>query len=290
MTRAENWDLILQLCMESQDDVIDCLRIELLNDFGKLDEFSRGPNLRHLAACFRSFLRDGKRENIPPAIPHKPVIFFPATSGSNLLNLLPVAQEARRRDLLGGIVTAAAVQRGDPETFKEFAAVVSERTLNAQLGLGFLAGSFQRAGWRLRRLLSWLQQRDAHCALRVRQNYGAYLRMMINAERARIVCRDLLLAWQPSCILSTSDFYPFEFQFIWQARKLGIPTSLLQHGEPNDVVLWPTYAETFLAWGESYREKIRSRRAPDRPDPSFFERHLFCLRLVETTHQPPACR
>lgn len=262
MNRAENWELILQLCKESQDDVIDCLRVELLNDFGKSDAFSQGPNFRHLAACLRSFLPRSKAGEIPAAAPHKPVIFFPATSGSNLLNLLPVAQEASRRNMLGGIVTGEAVARGNPGAFKEFSPVVSERMLNARLGIGFLAGSLRRAGWRLRRMIKWLQKRDAYYARRVRQNYGMYLRLMVNAERARIVCRELLSQWQPSCILSTSDFYPFEFQFIWQARKLGIPTSILQHGETNDVVIWPTYADTFLAWGESYREQLRSRGAP----------------------------
>lgn len=263
MTRAENWDLVLQLCKESQDDVIDCLRIELLNDFGKTEEFSRGPNVRHLTSCFRSFFPRLKSEKIPPATPNKPVIFFPATSGSNLLNLLPVAQEAKRRGLLGGIVTGEAVRRGNPQALEEFFPVVTERTLNAQLGLGFLPGSFRRAVKRFRQMVGWLEQHDAHCARRVRQNYGSYLRLMVTAERARIVCRNLLATWQPSCVLSTSDFYPFEFQFIWQARKLGIPTAILQHGEANDVVIWPSYADVFLAWGESYREPLFKRGAAE---------------------------
>src|SRR5882724_9503017 len=140
MTRAENWNLVLELCREAQDDVVDCLRIELLNDFGKVDAFSRGPNARYLASCFKSFLPSRKRERIPQVTTCKPLIFFPATSGSNLLNLLPVAREAKRRNLLGGIVAGEAVQRGHPSAFDEFDPVVHERTLNAQLGIGFFAG------------------------------------------------------------------------------------------------------------------------------------------------------
>ena len=261
MTRAENWNLVLQLCAEAQDDVVDCLRIELLNDFGKVDEFSRGPNKRHLAACIRSNLTRKRKPNMPPVVRHKPVIFFPAASSSNLQNLLPVAREAKRRNLLGGIVLGEAVQRGDLRVFDEFPAVVHERDLGGQIGIGFLPQSFQRAVRRLKWMIAWLRRHDAHCAKRVRQNYGSYLRLMVTAERAQITCRDLLSTWQPSGILSTSDFYPFEFQFIWQARKLGIPTSILQHGEPNDVVVWPTYADSFLAWGESYREQFLKRGA-----------------------------
>ncbi len=262
MTRAENWNLVLQLCAEAKDDVVDCLRIELLNDFGKANEFSRGPNARHVAACLRSFIPRTRRPIPPPARPHQPVIFFPAASSSNLQNLLPVAHEARRRDLLGGIVAGDAVQRGSSGMFDEFSPVVHEKDLRGALGPGFLPRSFQRAVRRLKWMIAWLRQRDAHCALRLRQNYGSYLRLMVTAERARILCRELLSAWQPSSVLSTSDFYPFEFQFIWQARQLGIPTSIIQHGEPNDVASWPTYADTFLTWGESYREQFLKRGAP----------------------------
>lgn len=263
MTRTENWNLILQLCAEAKDDVVDCLRIELLNDFGKVDAYSGGPNLRHLAACFRSFLPSKTRADLPAVIRHKPVIFFPATSSSNLQNLLPVAIEAKRRDLLGGIVTGAAVKSGSDGVFSEFSPVLREQDLNGRIGMGFLPRSLQRAVQRLNWVISWLKPRHAHHAKRIRQNYGAYVKMMITAERARIACRELLLAWQPSCLLSTSDFYPFEFQLIWQARKLGIPTAILQHGESNDVVVWPTYADTFLAWGESYREQFLKRGAPE---------------------------
>ncbi len=263
MTRAENWELILQLCKESQDDVIDCLRVELLNDFGKSDEFSRGPNFRHLAACFRSFLRRKTKTDLPTVVRRKPLIFFPATSSSNLQNLLPVALEAKRQDSLGGIVTGAAVKSGSDGVFGDFSPVLREHDLSGRIGMGFLPRSLRRAVRRLNWMIAWLKPQHAHYAKRVRQNYGAYVKMMITAERAKIACRDLLLAWQPSCLLSTSDFYPFEFQLIWQAKKLGIPTSILQHGESNDVVLWPTYADTFLAWGESYREQFLKRGAPE---------------------------
>ncbi len=261
MTRAENWNLVLQLCAAAQDDVFDCLRIELLNDLGKVDAFSRGPNGRHLAACVRTFFPGKRKPALPQVVPHQPVIFFPAASSSNLQNLLPVARAAKGRNLLGGIVLGEAVQRGNLSVFDEFSPVVSERNLGGRIGVGFLPQSFRRAGRRLKWMLAWLQARDAHCAIRVRQNYGAYLRLMVTAEWAQLVCRNLLATWQPSCVLSTSDFYPFEFQFLWQARKLGIPAAILQHGEPNDVVVWPTYADTFLAWGESYREQFLKRGA-----------------------------
>jgi hypothetical protein len=262
MTRAENWNLILQLCAEAQDDVVDCLRIELLNDFGKVDEFSRGPNLKHLAASLRACLPRKRKPLVPALTRQKPVICFPASSSSNLQNLLPVAREAIRRNLLGGIVLGEAVPRSDLGVFDEFDPVVCERDLGGQTGISFFAQSFRRAGRRLKWMIAWLHRHDPHCAKRVRQNYGSYLRLMVTAERAQIACRNFLLTCQPSCVLTTSDFYPFEFQLVWQARKLGIPTSILQHGEPNDVVVWPTYADTFLAWGESYREQFLIRGAP----------------------------
>ncbi|MFO1487477.1 MAG: hypothetical protein U1F65_03270 [Verrucomicrobiota bacterium] len=239
------------------------MRIELLNDFGKTDEFCRGPNLRYLASCFRSFSCVSATTDLPAVAPDKILIFCLAATGSNLLNLLPVAKEAQRRGLLGGIVTGEAVERTNPGAFKEFPVVVSERDLCRRVGMKFLPGSLARAIKRLNRIVRWLNVRHDHSALRVRQNFGAYLKLMVQAERSQIIWRRLLSQWKPSSILTTSDFYPFEFHLIAEAKKLGIPSAILQHGEPNDVVVWPTYADTFLAWGKSYEEQLIKRGAPE---------------------------
>ena len=259
MSRSENWKLVLELCAAAKDDIIDSTRVVLLNEFGRDEKYSDAglaSNLRELALCVKSFRPSRQSSRIPKSIPNKAALFFPALSGSNLSNLLPVAHAARQLGLLGGLVAGEAVERTNSQALNDFSPVIHQRALRGRIGVGFLPGSLCRANRRLRWMLGWLRQRNGNCARIVRKNYMGFLKLLVEAERARLTCRELLAAWQPNCVLTTSDFYPFEFQFIHQARQMGIPTAILQHGEINDVVIWPTYAQTFLAWGETYRDQL----------------------------------
>lgn len=264
MTRAESWNLILRICDETRDEVIASVRLALLNDFGKTEEFCRGDNIRELARCFRSFVSPGQKSKAvtlaPP--PGRPMIVFPGASGSNLLNLLPVAQEAHRRGKLGGIVAGNGFRSLPSNPLAEFQSVILENDLNNFAGIGFLPGSLNRAIKRLRNLIARLKGSGPHCARMVRLNYGSYLRLMVASERMAVAYKRLLSMWRPSIVLSTSDFWPAEFQACWQAKLLGIPTAILQHGAINDVCAWPTYHDVFLAWGEGFREQLLKQGAP----------------------------
>ena len=262
MTRAENWQLALRICEESGDEVIASLRIALLNDFGKTDHFSKANNFRQLAGCVKSFPPFRRKAGVCQVPPGRPMILIPATSGSNLLNLLPVAQEARRRGLLGGIVAGESFQKAGSTALSEFEHVVSETALRSLTGLGFLPKSFARAARRLKRLIVRLNNYSPHCAKRVEQNYGAYIRLMVTSEGMSIAYRQLFSMWRPSFMISTSDFWPPEFQCCWQARRVGVPTAILQHGVMSDLSVWPTYHDTFLAWGETFREQLLAQGAP----------------------------
>jgi hypothetical protein len=189
------------------------------------------------------------------------MILIPATSGSNLLNLLPVAQDARRRGILGGIVAGESFQKTGSTVLDEFEHVVSETDLRSLVGVGFLSKSLARAAGRLKRLINNLNVYNPACARRIKQNYGSYIRSMVVSEGMGLAYRQLFSMWQPSFVLSTSDFWPAEFQCCWQAKRRGIPTAILQHGVMSDVSVWPTYHDTFLAWGETFREQLLAQGA-----------------------------
>lgn len=256
MTRAENWQLVLRVCAESQDEVIASLRIALLNDFGKTDAYGKGDNFKQLFASLKAFQPLRRKASLCQPPRGKAMILFPGASGSNLLNLLPVAEEARRQGVLGGIVAGENFQTVKSAALDGFDNVVSENSLRSLAGAGFLPGSLLRAGRRLQRLIKMIARHNPHCAKRVRQNYGSYVRLMLLSEGMGLAYQKLLAHWRPSVILSTSDFWPAEFQCCWQARKLGIPTAILQHGVINDMCVWPTYHDFFLAWGDSFRDQL----------------------------------
>jgi hypothetical protein len=265
MTREENWKLVLRICEEMKDEVIASVRIGLLNDFGKTDDYASGDNFRQILSTIRTFRPLRKRLLVCQVPQHKLAILIPATSGSNVLNLLPVAQEAKRRGLLGGIIAAESFHQTGSKVLSEFDNVVSELALRSQIGPHFLPGSMVRASRRFRRLVRKINQHDSLCAKRVRQNFGYYLKWMVTSEAMSVAYRQLFAAWRPSCLLSTSDYWPAEFQCCRQAKLLGIPTTILQHGVITNPSIWPTYHDTFLAWGETFRTQLIERGAsPDR--------------------------
>jgi hypothetical protein len=259
MTRNERWELVVRICEETKDEVITSVRVALLNDFGKVDRFSSGNHARELAKCFRSFLIPMRRAQIPQVEEGRMMILFPFDSASNVQNLLPVAREAKRRGTLGGIVAGDDFRRGGSRVLSEFGPVIGERELHSLVGIGFFPAALRRARVRLKKLIARLEASDAHCALRARQNWASYIRLMVESEKMALAFRQLLSAWKPSVLFSTSDFWPFDFQCCWQAKARGIPSVIVQHGVINDVCAWPIYHDLFVAWGEAFREQLESK-------------------------------
>ena len=260
MTRAENWNLILRLCELAKDDDITSVRVALLNDFSIPEPFQPANHFRHLLGALKPFVsRDLTSRSTGRPKKTLPLILFPYASGSNLPHLAPVAREARNRGLLGLIV---AGERLRPEHLEGFDNVVSEIALWRTARKRGLAGIFQSARKKFKRIVAILEQLDPPSARRARQNYGWIFRNLVVSHAMSESFRTLLEEWEPSCVISTSDYWPFEFQLFSQARRLGIPNAMIQHGELNDVISWPTYAETFLVWGSVFQEKLLKLGAP----------------------------
>jgi hypothetical protein len=254
MTRAENWSLIQRLCEQAKDDSITAVRVALLNDFNKPEPFRPDNQIRHILASVKPFFFGGKDARpLETPITNLPLILFPYATGSNLLNLLPVAQEAKRRRLLGLVVGGHGVR---PESLSDFENVITEHKLWQMARKGGVLRIFQSAGRKFKKLVDLLERLDGQCANRVRQNYGWIFRQLVASEAMQDCFRSLLADWQPSCIVSTSDYWPLEFQLYCQAKRLNIPTSMIQHGELTSVTCWPTYADTFLVWGSVFRDKL----------------------------------
>jgi len=260
MTRAENWSLIQRLCEQAEDDAITSTRVALLNDFSK-DPFHPDNNAKHLLSCCKKFLFTGKTSARLPALPKRdrPLILFPYATGSNLLNLLPVAREAKKRGLVGLIVAGDGVE---PELLAEFDNIITEQELWGLARRQGVVQIFWTAHQKFKKLLGLLETMAPDYAHRVRQNYGLFYRHLFVAEAMRGVFQDLLAEWRPSCIISTSDYWPLECQLFCRAQLAGIPNAMIQHGEFTDVTAWPTQAETFLVWGSVFQEKLLQRGAP----------------------------
>ena len=260
-TRAENWKLIQRLCDEAKDDSITAARVALLNDFSTPEPFRPQNHFRHLLGSVKLFFARDLTSRSNQGIPKNlPLILFPYASGSNLPHLSPVALEAQRRGLLGLVV---AGERLRPENLEGFENVISEIALWRMGRKRGIARILQSARRKVKTLVELLDRMDTRCAQRVRENYGWIFRNIVVSEAVQEGFRAILSEWKPSCVISTSDYWPFEFQLFCQAQHVGIPNAMIQHGELNDVISWPPYAETFLVWGSLFRDKLQRMGAPE---------------------------
>jgi hypothetical protein len=263
MTRTEYWNLISRLCEQANDDAITSVRVPLLFESSMSETLASKHELRQfrqILGVFKSFLsRDTKSRLTAPEKKGLPLVLSSCSSASNLLNLEPVMREARERSLLGLVIAGDSVPDSSLEGYPN---VVTQRAL-WQRGKKLGIAAILRTGTsKLRHLLKLLEPMDAHLTWRVRKNYGFFLRHFVNSQVIGAGFQKVLKEWRPSCVLSGSDYWPFEFQLFCQARKFGIPNAMIQHGDLSDVTAWPTYAETFLIWGKAFEQHLIKLGAP----------------------------
>src|SRR5438132_2195768 len=159
---AELWNLILSVASYARDDLIQSLRVLLFAELSRRQERGLHGNARHLAASLWSF-RSGGRPNPIPKVQRKlPLLLLPYSSGSHMLNMLPVVREARRRGLLGGII-GGSVMAGN---LNQFDGLVTERELLGLAGGKLLPQIIQDVWRSFKRLIELFDDVDPNYALR----------------------------------------------------------------------------------------------------------------------------
>ena len=63
-------------------------------------------------------------------------------------------------------------------------------------------------------------------------------------------------------VFTTSDFWPFENQFVLSAKETGLKTYIIQHGIIVDY-WWPLDADYLFLWGDLHKEQLVGLGAPE---------------------------
>jgi glycosyltransferase involved in cell wall biosynthesis len=63
-------------------------------------------------------------------------------------------------------------------------------------------------------------------------------------------------------VVTTSDLWPFENQFIWAAKEAGLKTYVIQHGIIVEY-WWPFDSDYLFLWGDLHREHLVGLGAPE---------------------------
>lgn len=256
----ELWKEIIQLTSDSDDVVAKSLRIAA---FIWLQEFPAVDVKRQLISLLNAgsvYLR--RRRGRLPDLERGGVLFcFPHQTQSNLGNLIPVAREARRRGLLTRIVTVGPASAVELREFVGEVPVVSTRDLLSQQSVRSRGQSALATVRKYRQLSDLLERHAPSLAVGWRRNFGVFLREISTSVQMAKAFEVLLQAWKPACVVSTSDLWPLEYQFHYQASRLRIPSLVVQHGVVG-FFWWPFLADVYSMWGETFRQKMLDLGAP----------------------------
>jgi hypothetical protein len=259
LDRRADWRLICSIYQETNNDTVGALRVALLNLLSLSQSSHLLGNVFEWAKSIKSFsLRRTRLQPINLLRSGLPWIFIPYATGSNSLNLTPVVEEASRRGMLGGIVLGDTI---NPEKYLSFGPVATVSQVRSLVRTADWPTVLKRTRYAKTVLLEEFRRRDGAMAEAISKHFGIVHRAIVESEVMRIAFSRLFSQRRPSFLLSTSDFWPTEFQAFWQASTAGIHTGILQHGEFTDVVVWPTVGDTFLAWGDVYLEQLITRGA-----------------------------
>jgi hypothetical protein len=191
--------------------------------------------------------------------PRGRVLFcFPHRTNSNINNLLPVAREALRRGLLGGILTAPDLS-AELHEFVGLAPIVSAEQLLGQLSVQERVRTVARAAKAYTQITEALSRHLD--GFRLTGHRARLAREVVVSALYGSVCKRVLERWLPSCVISTSDFWPLEHQLCRQASRQQIPSLVIQHGVIDDF-WWPFVADFYCMWGDAQADQMRRLGAP----------------------------
>lgn len=220
----------------------------------------RWPDRGRVVAGLWRTLVCSPRPRFPARPPHRPLLLYAYATPSNLGQMSPVAAELARR----GWGFDAALGRG--MRAPDHAAGPEGRCLTLRqvcgwVGLRDRLACWRQAGQAAPPLLAAYQRHFPELGTglaRWRPRLRAYLTEALLYRRA---WERLLRAWQPSCVVSTSDFWPFEHTLFAEARRQQVPSLCIQHGVVG-AFWWPSEAQRLLLWGSFFRDELLALGAP----------------------------
>jgi len=186
------------------------------------------------------------------------LVCFPHRTLSNVNNMLPVAREAFRRGLVGAILTSGnlSVELAD---FAEAVPIITEQELIGQLSIPERIRNVARLARVYKEIVAALSQHSPGFRLAGRR--ASLVQMVGVSVIYASIFKRFFERWAPDCIISTSDFWPFEHQLCCQAKLRHVPSIVIQHGT-IDYIWWPFAADLCCLWGDAHVDQLRTLGAP----------------------------
>lgn len=195
-----------------------------------------------------------KGRTLAPAAKGKPLFAFLYDSPANTNNLLPVFEAARKR---GWQPTVLSGHRVDLEAkgLSNHAPLVGINELMALIAAKEWLAALTGARKHYKAIAEEFERQGLPWAAEVKRDSVAIIHELALAMVATCGLRRLYSEWEPSFVISTANLWPFDCAVYDEARRLGIPSFIIQHGVTNHY-WWPFAASKMLLWGKRFENEL----------------------------------
>jgi hypothetical protein len=254
------WKNILKVTEKVGADEAKALRIL----FYMLFSSGSKPTIRYRFRFYRriwSLLKTNTDGQIPDRPKNSPLFAFIFNTPSNMNNILPVFLEAQRRGLNSNIIFGDGVIV-DSKHLQALTSITKYHDIISLTLVKERVAGFRRAREQYEALLNGFESVSSELAATIRKLKLELLMELTLLTVIRIGLNRFYYAIKPSCVVSTSDLWPFEHVLFAEARSIGIPSFIIQHGVIADPFWWPFVADKLLLWGDPFKNEILKIGAP----------------------------
>jgi hypothetical protein len=253
------WNIIVKVTGQIGSDEAKALRVLIYIIFLE----NSGTTHRNRLRCWRKLWRwlvvpIGTR--MADAVGSHPLFVFMHDTPANMDNLTPVVQAAQGRGWNPHILTGDGINVSS-RVGNRVANCVSLRGLMAATNLRERYISLTRARSHYAALYSGFKSQGSQWTNVIRHHRTWIVTELALFMAASLGLRRLYAALQPSCVISTSDLWPFDHAVFAEARRRKIPSFVIQHGVAAGF-WWPCVADKLLLWGNSTRNDLMKYGAP----------------------------
>lgn len=189
-----------------------------------------------------------------------PLFAFLYDTPANTNNLLPVFLAAQKRGLNPNVLIGEGF---DPsrKDLTDAASSMGVRELRAHATPAECLAALAAARKHFTAVLAEFECQIPEWVPLIRSCRAGIVSELALAMVAKIGLTRLYENWEPSCVISTSNMWPFDCAVFNEARRLGIPSFVIQHGVTNRY-WWPFVASKMLLWGKAFESELLSFGAP----------------------------
>lgn len=179
---------------------------------------------------------------------------------ANTNNLLPVFLAAQQRGWHSTVLNGENVDLSE-KGLNGGVALINLNELLAVTTLRERLNLLASARKHVAELLAEFRRLNSEWAGIIRQNRAWLTSELALAMAATAGLSRLYHLWEPNCVLSTSNLWPFDCAVFTEARRLGIPSFVIQHGVTNHY-WWPFVGTKMFLWGRSFENELLKLGAP----------------------------